>query len=243
MAPRRSYGTKVSRDVLEVEADTLFPLQAALGYEATQTLFVGEHALLVEGPSDILYLQALSNALDGRQRTGLDPRWTMCPAGGIDRIMPFVSVFAGNKLQIAVLSDVARGAKGKVDRIRQSEILQAGHFFTVADFIESDEGDIEDVFDAKIYAEIVNRSYELSGAHRVTIEKLEEDDSTPRLVKKVEAMFKLLPEYIPMFDHYTPAAWLIRNPDVLSGESGALERTLSVAQRIFEKFNVLLPKR
>ena len=88
--PRRSYGTKVSEDVLEVEADTLFPLQGALGYEATQTLFVGEHTLLVEGPSDILYLQALSTALKARGRTALDSRWTICPAGGIDRIMPFV---------------------------------------------------------------------------------------------------------------------------------------------------------
>ena len=57
---RKSYGTKVSQDVLEVDADTLFPLQGALGYEATQTLFVGEHTLLLEGPSDILYLQAFS---------------------------------------------------------------------------------------------------------------------------------------------------------------------------------------
>ena len=239
--PRRSYGTKVSREVLEVEADTLFPLQGALGYEATQTLFVGEHTLLVEGPSDILYLQALSNALEGRGRKGLDPRWTVCPAGGIDRIMPFVSLFAGKKLHIAVLSDEARGAKGKVEKIRRSEILRAGHFFTVADFIDADEGDIEDLFEAEIYAEIVNRSYQLSGSHRVTMEELEKDDSTPRLVKKVEAMFKVLPENIPMFDHYTPAAWLIRHPDVLSAKSDALQRTLSLAERVFETFNGLLP--
>ena len=63
---RKSYGTKVSQDVLEVEADTLFPLQGALGYEATQALFVGDHTLLVEGPSDILYLQAFSSALEAR---------------------------------------------------------------------------------------------------------------------------------------------------------------------------------
>ncbi|MCY4375196.1 MAG: hypothetical protein OXC31_15665 [Spirochaetaceae bacterium] len=105
--------------MLEVEADTLFPLQGALGYEATQSLFVGEHTLLVEGPSDILYLHALSRALDTRGRTGLDSRWTMCPAGGIDRIMPFVSLFAGKDLHIAVLADQAQGAKGKVNRISQ----------------------------------------------------------------------------------------------------------------------------
>ena len=238
--PRISYGTKVSQDALEVQADALFPLQGALGYEATQTLFVGEHTLLVEGPSDILYLQALSTALKARGRKGLDARWTMCPAGGIDRIMPFVSLFAGKRLHVAVLSDEAQGAKGKVDRIRQSDILQAGHFYTVADFIDPGEGDIEDIFDSKIYAEIVNRSYELPESDRVTVEKLDQDTSTTRLVKKVEAMFNIMPETIPVYDHFTPAAWLIRNADMLMGESEAIERTLSVAERVIETFNGLL---
>ncbi|WP_428103046.1 AAA family ATPase [Candidatus Rariloculus sp.] len=239
-SPRRSYGTKASQDVLEVEADTLFPLQGALGYEATQTLFVGEHTLLVEGPSDILYLQALSSALEARGRTPLDSRWTMCPAGGIDRIMPFVSLFAGKEMHVAVLSDVARGAMGKVERIRQSDILQAGHFYTVADFIDEREGDIEDIFDPEVYAEIVNSSYALPESHRVTIEKLDEHTSTTRLVKKVEAIFNIMPETIPVFNHYTPAAWLIRNSDTFAGESEAIDRTLSAAERIFETFNRLL---
>ena len=104
------------------------------------------------GPSDILFLQALSAALKERGRTGLDTRWTICPAGGIDKIMPFVSLFAGKRLHVAVLSDEARGEKGKVEKIRRSDILRTGHFFTVADFIEASEGDIEDIFHPEIYA-------------------------------------------------------------------------------------------
>ena len=237
---RKSYGTKVSQDVLEVDAETLFPLQGALGYEATQTLFVGEHTLLVEGPSDILYLQAFSSALEARGKTKLDSRWTMCPAGSIDRIMPFVSLFAGKNLHVAVLTDVAHGAKGKVNRIRKSDILRAGHVYTIADFVDAREADIEDIFAPETYAEIVNRSYALPASHRVTIEKLDQETSMTRLVKRVEAMFNIMPESIPAFDHFTPAAWLIRNPDMLTGESEAIRRTLSVAEQIFETFNRLL---
>ena len=238
--PRKSSGTKVSQDVLKVEADTLFPLQGALGYEATQSLFVGEHTLLVEGPSDILYLQALSDALKSRGRIGLDTRWTICPSGGIDRIMPFVSLFAGKQLHIAVLSDIAHGAMGRVEKIKSSDILKAGHFYTVADFLDQSEADIEDVFAPKLYAEIVNRSYELPAAHRVTVEKLDQDTSTPRLVKKVEALFRVMPDEIPMFDHYTPASWLIRNPSILAEESDTVEQTLAVAEQVFKTFNDLL---
>lgn len=240
--PRKSFGTKVSEEVLMVEADTLFPLQGALGYEVTQALFVGEHTLLVEGPSDILYLQALSNALIDRRRSGLDPRWTMCPAGSIDRIMPFVSLFTGHNLHIAVLSDEGRGDKGTVRRIRQSNILQAGHYFTVVDFINANEGDIEDLFDVEIFVQIINESYQLPESQQVTVAELEKNSSTTQVVKKVEAMFNLLSPDVPVFNHFTPAAWLIRNPDFFKEDSAPLERTLSLAEKVFETYNNLLPR-
>lgn len=120
------FGTKVSSDVLSVDQDTLFPLQGALGYEITQSLFIAPNTLLVEGPSDILYLQAFSTALKSRKREGLDPRWVVCPSGGIDKISPFVSLFGGNSLNIAVLCDLAVGDKGKLERLKNSQILRAG---------------------------------------------------------------------------------------------------------------------
>ncbi len=60
-----SDGTKVRDDTLATDQN-VFPLQGALGYEITQTLFVGKHTLLVEGPGDILYLHAWSSALTRR---------------------------------------------------------------------------------------------------------------------------------------------------------------------------------
>lgn len=59
--PPDKQGTKVYTDVLEVSEGTLFPLQGALGYEIAQTLFIGPNCLIVEGPSDLLYIQAISS--------------------------------------------------------------------------------------------------------------------------------------------------------------------------------------
>ncbi len=119
-ARRTPAGTKVRSNVLSTDPDTVFPLQGALGYEISQSLFVGKNTLLVEGPGDILYLQALSDALRRRGRTGLDARWTLCPAGGIDKIRPFVSLFKGNHLEVAVLSDMAIGARSRKSASRTS---------------------------------------------------------------------------------------------------------------------------
>ena len=238
---RTSLGTKVREDVLELEPDTLVPLQGALGYEITQSLFVGEHTLLVDGPSDVLYLQALSAVARSHNKSGLDNRWTLCPAGGIDKIMPFVSLFAGNRLHVAVLSDISCGDKRKLTRITESSVLQAGHLFTIADFIDATEGDIEDLFDPELYIQIVNLAYALEGSHILTIDKVNSVDlTTTRMVKRVEALFRLMPDTIPIFNHFTPASWLISNLGALEEKPEALARTLSVAEKVFDEYNALL---
>jgi predicted ATP-dependent endonuclease of OLD family len=49
----RVLGTKVGDEVLSLDPDTVFPIQGALGYDISQSLFVGPDTLLVEGPSDL----------------------------------------------------------------------------------------------------------------------------------------------------------------------------------------------
>lgn len=237
----KPIGTKVRDDVLQTDPDTIFPLQGALGYEITQTLFVGKHTLLVEGPSDILYLKALSSALVRRNRHGLDGRWVLCPSGGIGNIRPFVSLFKGNDLNIAVLTDFARGDKNRIESLRASQILRTGAVLTVDQFTDKSEADTEDIFEPEVFVELLNQSYSLTGEHLLTIEKLmAADEHTSRLVKKAEAYFRLLPESIPVFDHYRPAEWLIEHPDFLDGEGRAQTVTLDRAERLFEAINGLV---
>jgi energy-coupling factor transporter ATP-binding protein EcfA2 len=234
-------GTKVREDVLTRDPDTLFPLQGALGYEITQSLFVGKNTLLVEGPGDILYLQALSDALKRRGEPGLDPRWIVCPAGGIDKIRPFVGLFAGNALNIAVLSDQAAGDKKKVEDLKRSEVLKAGRFYTMADYLDRSEADIEDVFEPELFVAILNGCYDLVEPNKITVASLNAaDSSTERLLKKAEAAFRVMPQNIPEFDHFKPAAWLIRNPKLLDGKSAAVSKTLDRAAAIFSKYNTML---
>lgn len=238
---RVPLGTKVRDDVLTQDPDTLFPLQAALGYGLTQSLFVGQNTLLVEGPGDILYLQAFSDALRRRKRHGLDPRWTICPAGGIDKIRPFASLFAGNALNVAVLSDQAAGDKRKIDDLRKSQVLKAGQFHTVADLLGRQEADIEDILTSGLLVDILNSAYDLKGTYALTEQKLEDaDKTTTRLVKKAEAFFKLLPDSIDMLDHFAPAAWLVRHGEVLDTTSTQVDETLNRAEAVFKVFNDLL---
>lgn len=234
-------GTKVSSDILSVDKDTLFPLQGHLGYEITQSLFIGKNTLLVEGPSDILYIQAMSNSLKKRNREGLSPQWTICPSGGIDKIYSFASLFGGNKLNIAVLCDFGKGDKSKVERLRASQILRSGNIFTASDFTGKSESDIEDFFEPKLYAILINSSFNLKGKNRLQPSQLSEEKSGEiRLVKAVEAWFRTLSGDTPEFDHFTPADWLLRNPTCLDSDDKEITDSLEKFEKSFVALNALL---
>jgi predicted ATPase len=238
---RVSAGTKVRDNVLTTDPDTLFPLQGALGYEITQTLFIGKHTLLVEGVSDILYLQSLSYALKSRRRASLEARWTICPSGGIGNIRAFVSLFGGNKLDVAVLADQTKSDVKKLEELKRSEILKKGRVLTVSEFTGKPESDIEDLFAPGLFVAIVNSAFALPAAQKLTAESLDgADKNTVRLVKKAEAAFNLMPKELPTYDHYTPAAWLLANPSALDGADSGVVATLDRAEFLFKTINTFL---
>jgi hypothetical protein len=231
-----SIGTKVGDEVLSKDRDTLFPLQAALGYEITQTLFVGEHSLLVEGPSDYLYLFAFSEELSRVKRTGLDSRWTICPTGGIDKVPAFVSLFGGNKLDIAVLVDYAHGQKAKVEWLRGSGLLKAQSVFTCADFVQQTDADVEDLVGPELYADLLNATYELTGKNLVTGKALGLGGGK-RAVEKAKEVFSVMPSKVANFDHYRPAEYLLTHADVLRRPTPYVVAALDRFETLFKALN------
>ncbi len=232
-------GTKVGSDVLSTDRDTLFPLQAALGYEITQTLFVGEHTLLVEGPSDLLYLKAFSEVLRLYKRIHLDQHWTICPVGSIDKVSAFMSLFGGNRLHVAVLTDFASGQKKKVEDFRRSKILRDGHVFSMDTYAGQPEADIEDVLGAALYVELVNTCYCLAGKHVLLA-----SPAGSRVIKHAENHFRMLPDTVPEFDHYTPAVYFTEHQSSILKKlpDAELEAVIARFEKLFSDLNALLLK-
>lgn len=213
-------GTKVGSKVLSKDRDTTFPLQAAFGYDITQTLFIGKNTLLVEGPSDILYLTYFSEKLQELGRNGLSKEWTICPSGGIDKIQSFVSLFGGNALKIVTLTDYHPGDKNKIDRLKKSGLLETSHILLASDYTQYPSSDIEDIIGASAYAKLVNACYELTGNEAVTVELLKGGE----VLHSTEAVLSQNPNV--RFDHYRPSMYLIKHSDVWTMEdiAEALDR-------------------
>lgn len=233
---RTSIGTKIRPDVLTTDPQTNFPIFGAMGFEVTQTLVIGANTLLVEGPSDILYLQAASTALKAAGRTHLSPHWAICPSGGIDKVLPFVRLFYGNKLNVAVLTDYERGQKRKLDDLHKAALLENDRIILATDVAEKDEADIEDFFDPAFFVDLVNRTYGLKDGHELTVEKLHAaDENTTRLVKKAEAHFRVLPTEIPEYSHYDPSLFLLQHPELWKGKGKPVQETLNRFEAAFER--------
>lgn len=232
-------GTKVGDDVLSTDADTVFPLQAALGYDITQSLFVGKHTLLVEGPSDLLYIRFFSRELQSRGRAPLDPRWTIAPAGGIDKISSFVALFGGNQLHVAVVTDFHEGEKRKIRELKESQLLQQGHVFSAETYAGQPEADVEDLIGWANYMVLVNETYGLQGSNRLPDQKPATAAATA--IRQVEEHFRTLQAPTPEFDHYAPAAYLLENAPALRPQLPDLESALDRFERLFADLNALLP--
>jgi len=236
----RDMGTKVGDEVLSTDRDTLSALQRCLGLHIVQTLFVGKHNLLVEGPSDLLYLRWFQQRLAEKKRTTLDRRWTIAPCEGLKKVGSFISLFGANGLHLAVFADLATGEKAEVERLRRSQLLKDGAVLTADTYAGKAEADIEDLLGDEFYAALVNRTYSLTNSNQVQVPPLGDQRRNQRVVKRVEDHFRTLPEGVDEFDHFRPAEHLMS-----LGQSGAALPGFADAcrrfERLFSDLNPLLP--
>jgi len=230
-------GTRVSADIFRADEDTAFPLLTAMGIEMTQTLFIGEHTLLLEGPSDLIYLDVLSDLAESKGLTGLDPRWVKTPIGGAGKLSTFVTLLGANQLHVGVLIDSSAKDTGAVRRLRDNGQLASNGLVEISEFTGAADGDVEDLFGREFYLKLVNQAYASDLPAGITLADLNRDD--PRVVRAVEAYFRQHNIADGKFNHYRPAAVLLREQAALLPQIGP--DTLERAGRLFTRLNGLLP--
>jgi predicted ATP-dependent endonuclease of OLD family len=230
-------GTKISAEVFRTDSETVFPLQAALGYDLAQTLFVGPHNLLVEGPSDILYIQLLNQELAAKAMATLDSRWVLVPTGGADKVATFVSLLGGNQLNVAVLMDISGNSMQRIKNLQANAKLRDNALVLISEVTSANDADIEDVFDPGFYLELVNGAYEAELPRQLTLADL--PPGNPRIVRRLDQHFRDNNIASGEFNHYLPAAYFLREQATLLArlDSATLER----AEKLFRRVNELLP--
>lgn len=228
-------GTIVTDNLSGTDPRTIFPLQAALGWTIAQNLFISERNLLVEGPSELAYLQTVSNLLEASGGGGLREDVTIVPTGGLDNLATFVSLLNASGLKLAVLHDYRGVPEQKMTGLVRDKLLTAKALFNASQFRDlaggGNEGkpsDIEDIFSVSLYLKYFNTTFsaQLGGS------AIKEDDLPvgDRIVQRLEKYIKahgftLRPS--GGFNHYAVAAKFASSPPkTLDATSAAQFRAL-----------------
>ena len=234
--PKEEDGTKVLEDVLDATNDSLFPLQAALGYEVQQTLFVGPNILIVEGVSDMLYLSTISQELRREERSGLSDKWVITPVGGIGRVTAFVALLAPQSgIKLATLLDIQDSDQTLVENLYKRKLLVRQNVHTFANFTTQREADIEDLFEREFFLDLFNREHKKELNSPIKMKDLNAD--VPRILS---AMRSALDDRFgrSSFNHYRPARYLQENIGSLWGE--ITNQTKDRFEMLFKEINSLL---
>ena len=170
--------TRVSNDVRPTgDRDTLFPIQAALGYSIAQTLFLGKRSVIVEGITDYWLIKALNDCLptlDGGP--SLHEETILIPAGGTSRLMPLASIMlasagVGDRHLMVLLDSDEEGvqAASRMNKVfsNESSVLMLGASLNLT------EATIEDLVPREIYVDALNQA-----GHKIALNEDEKAATT-----------------------------------------------------------------
>ena len=229
-------GTVISDDAVHNDRETVFPLQMALGYQMAQTLFLAPHCLMVNSPSDLIYLQVLGDMVTEVSGARIDPRWVIIPVGSTDNLSTFVTLLGENYVSVAVMMDLTPTNREKIEAINKKNEMEGENPVKWVQVTRVRDADIEDLFDPKVYLELVNRSYARQLDEPLTMRTI--TDSNPRIVERLKAYFSRTGLAGGVFDRYVPAAYLLENFDNFKGNLS--EDTLEKIQALVERINSLI---
>lgn len=229
-------GTQISDSIQEKDPNTLFPLQAALGYDIAQNLFIAKKNLLIEGVSDLVFLQTMSGILENAGKTGLNEDIVLVPTGGLEKVATFISLMRGSKLEVVCLLDSFTDPKGqaKLEKHIKSKIIKDKNVRFFHEFVDQDKADIEDLFAKEDYLKLFNASF--NQYTDVAITALNTNIPQTLVQLKVHLTEKGELEKGKHFNHYRPANELAKmGADDSYFETATLERF----EKLFQTINKL----
>lgn len=226
-------GSIISDSIQEKDPNTLFPLQAALGYDIAQNLYISKKNLLVEGVSDLIILTAMSSILEAEKRTFLRSDITIVPTGGLEKVATFISLLRGSNLDIVCLLDSYTDAKGKakMDSLIADKIIHSKKVRFFHDFLDSHAtADLEDMFTKKDYLTIFNAAFQ-------EYANISDADLNPAINQIIIQINNHLS--IARFNHYRPANQLTK----MAVDASFFDPvTLENFEKVFTEINNLFDK-
>ncbi len=153
--------TKIHQDWAVADKDARFTLQAALGLSWSQSLFVGQHNLIVEGVTDFWYLSTVSELFRQAGKVGLDEQLVITPAGGASKVAYVGTILHGQQLNVCVLLDSDSEGQDAYRQLVHQWIMDTQHVLMLGELLGGiKHATLEDLFDREYYLTKADVAYE-----------------------------------------------------------------------------------
>ncbi len=156
--------TEVSSNLRYNQEDaekSIFPVHAALGLTVSDTLLLGCLPILVEGPSDQIYLSLIKRFLIGKGKLRNTKEIVFIPTGGVSGMGPVTKLISSrdDSLPYVFLDSDKVGKDYKKQLIKGRYRDEKDKVLDVAEFLGEKEYEIEDLMPASSLISIIDRQY------------------------------------------------------------------------------------
>ena len=190
---RDEKGNTVSSSNLRQGADTLneksiYAVHAAMGLSVSDILLQGCQTVIVEGPSDQYYFNAIKSFLIKENKISPKQEIVFVPSGGVKGISGVAGIVSSKseKLPYTIVDSDQMG-KDAVRKLHSGLYKdQKDYVIEIKDFAEMDNGEVEDIIPFNLLNKGITRIF--ASVEDVAFE--DEYDATKPLLPQIEAFAK-----------------------------------------------------
>lgn len=181
----RGVGTKVNNKIVSNDPAALFPLQQALGYNLAQSMFTAKKNVLLEGLTDLWYLEGINSLFE----KDLDSNIALLPVGTSAKISYYASMLSNNDLKTVALLDSDSAGDKAAQQETVVHALGAKNILRTKEFLsrEIKNSEIEDII-RETLADIFQQEYDI----KIDTETLASDKAIIDIFKKADSTFSKL---------------------------------------------------
>lgn len=156
--------TKISSNLRYNETDaekSIYPVHAALGLTVSDTLLLGCKPILVEGPSDQIYLNLIKRFLIGNGDLKYSKEIVFIPTGGVKGMSPVSKLVASrdNDLPTVLLDSDKAGEEFQKQLKAGKYTDQKEKVIGVKEFIAEDVYEIEDLIEPESLIKLIDKRF------------------------------------------------------------------------------------
>jgi predicted ATP-dependent endonuclease of OLD family len=161
----QTTGTAIESEFHQNDSDALAPVRTALGAGIADSLFGSHSNILVEGASDKIIIESLSNYFRRRNRAdeALDPdEISVINVGGADKMPYFARLIDAEGYDYVILLDNDQRGRERKNKLESEHDIESDNVVLLDDVVPAVDGfdsEIEDLFEPEFFYDTVLEAY------------------------------------------------------------------------------------